>query len=917
MTDEINWGPTGELVYNRTYSRVKPDGSRESWPETVERVVDGNLALVEDRYRLPGEREDLIRLMTEFKILPAGRHLWASGVPNAQHLFNCWVAGWPEKISDHFHFTFMRLMEGGGVGANYSNSYLEGYRTVVHPLRVEIVCDPAHVDYQQLKDAGVLSKTYNYEWSGSYPIEDSREGWADALVDLVDTHYREDTVHYQRVYDVSRIRPQGAKLKTFGGQASGPLPFAQMLQKVCAVMSDHAGKRLDGIAAMEVDHAIAQCVVAGGVRRSARMAMMHWADPQIERFINIKEKSGEHWTTNISVEVDDDFWELNKHGYGSFAVAREDMPKQKRAHRVLAALSEGAVRNGEPGMWDSSYSNQGEPNRVVCTNPCLTGETVIATVDGPRTFAVLADTEEDVEVYSWDPKTKTPVIRWMRRPHKTCENAEILKVTFDSGLVIRCTPDHSFYTFRGKKVQARDLMSLRSKSIRAFSASFDSSGHERVHGWDSKRNAANHQWTHRMIWENANGAVPDGMVVAHLDGDSSNNKLENLEVMTPYEHASYDYQNRVENGFHNRKAACANHKVVSVEPDGHADVYNGMVEDSHTYIVLDPEPVAGHMSGIVSANCGEITLEPWEPCNLGHINLAGFVTEKGLTNYIDVIKAHKLMTRFLIRATFSPVGDPKSREVLDRNRRIGVGHLGVASYLAKTGRRYSQAPGNSVFTRFLREMAIEVDQSAEDFCHDLRIPVPVKKRTVAPTGTVSKMPGVSEGIHPIFSKYFIRRVRFNQHSDSEELAKLVNQGYEVEDDLFAPNTAVVSIPTMDTLVQDVIDIYGEEAEELVESANDLTLTEMLAFQSLYQTCWADNAVSFTANVDPDEYSPDDVAEHLTRFSGLIKGSTVFPEASFPQAPYERITKQEYESAVVKAVSDGVDENCANGACPIK
>jgi hypothetical protein len=55
-----------------------------------------------------------------------------------------------------------------------------------------------------------------------------------------------------------------------------------------------------------------------------------------------------------------------------------------------------------------------------------------------------------------------------------------------------------------------------------------------------------------------------------------------------------------------------------------------------------------------------------------------------------------------------------------------------------------------------------------------------------------------------------------------------------------------------------------------------------------------------------------VAETLKRFAGLIKGSTIFPEASFEQAPYERITKQQYESAATK----GVDEECANGACPI-
>ncbi|QNL29903.1 ribonucleotide reductase [Mycobacterium phage Manu] len=669
-----NWGPTGELVYNRTYSRTKPDGSKETWPETVRRVVDGNLALVDERYHLEGEREDLIRLMEDFKILPGGRHLWASGVKNAQHLFNCWVSGWTEKPSDHFEFTFMRLMEGGGVGANYSNRFLD-YGPVPQELYVHIVCDPDHPDYEAMKEAGVLSTEYDPDWAGAFIVEDSREGWAAALVDLIDTHYRDEVSHFQRVYDVSRVRPFGAKLKTFGGTASGPLPLARMLIDVCEILSEiaHDGERLTGIAAMEIDHAIAQCVVAGGVRRSARMAMMHWNDPQIDKFMSIKQDTGKHWTTNISVEVDQDFWDGVKANSGN-------------ALYVLNGITEGMVANGEPGFWDSSLSNVGEPNEVVCTNPC-----------------------------------------------------------------------------------------------------------------------------------------------------------------------------------------------------------------------------------------GEITLEPWEPCNLGHVNLAAFVREEtNKVDYLGLYKAHRLITRFLMRATFSPVADPKSREVLDRNRRIGVGHLGVASFLAMTGKRYSEAPA-SPFRDVLRHLAHEVDKAAEEFAHQLRIPVPVKKRTVAPTGTIAKMPGVSEGIHPIFSRYFIRRVRLSM-SDPEQtrmLADYGRQGYEVEDDLYAKFTGVVSIPTQDTLVAEVVKRYGRDAEDLVESADQLTLNEMLAFQAMYQMIWADNAVSFTANVDPEKYTAADVRQQLRTFGGLLKGATIFPEASMPQAPYERITKQQYEQATAKAVADGVDEDCANGACPIR
>ncbi|GAB4584448.1 ribonucleoside-triphosphate reductase, adenosylcobalamin-dependent [Nocardia sp. IFM 10818] len=682
-----NFGPTGKLVYERTYSRTKPDGTKETWPETVRRVVDGNMGLVDARHHLPGERDQLIEMMENFKILPAGRHLWASGVPGRQYLFNCHVSHWGAEPAEHFDFTFMRLMEGGGVGSNYSNRYLRDYPVIQHALRVEIVCDPEHPDYEDLKEAGLLSERYNSDWTGAFEVEDSREGWSAALVDLIETHYREEVLNFRRVYDVTNVRASGARLKTFGGRASGPVPLAKMLVAVCKVLSDLEGRKLDGISAMEIDHAIAECVVSGGNRRSARMAMMHWADPQVSRFINIKQQSLSHWTTNISVEVDERFWEaLEGRGdtYPGFLYERSEID---HARYVLDAIATGMVRNGEPGFWDSTLSNIGEPEPVVCTNPC-----------------------------------------------------------------------------------------------------------------------------------------------------------------------------------------------------------------------------------------GEIGLTPWENCNLGHVNLAGFVDEYGVDDVNGLELAHKLMARFLIRATYGDVNDPKQAEVLARQRRIGVGHFGVASFLAMTGFPYSTAPSNYRFRGLLRSLAREVDQAAREFCHELRIPVPVKLRTVAPTGTIAKLVGVSEGIHPIFSRYFIRRVRLST-VDPDQLQILkdyASQGYEIEEDQYAASTAVVSMATKDTLVQAVSDIWdAKTAEWLVESADELSLMEMLEFQAMYQKDWADNAVSYTANVDPAKYTPEDVAAAIKHFGGQLKGATIFPEASMPQAPYERISKETFDAAMVQAIADGVDENCANGACPIR
>jgi ribonucleotide reductase alpha subunit len=907
---DVQWGPTGEVVYNRTYSRTKADGTKEVWPETVDRVAQGNLALV---YGPPETwstevSEEFARLthyMERFAILPAGRHLWASGVKGRQYLFNCHVAGWGEQLSDHFDFSFLRLMEGGGVGANYSTKHIARFGAPRRQLTVHIVSDPEHKDIEELSQH--LSYAYHPDWEGAFSVEDSREGWAAALVDLIDTFMTdEDVKHRHRVYDVSNVRPSGSRLKTFGGTASGPAPFARMMHEVGNVLNRAAERgHLTPLDVMEIDHAIAECVVSGGNRRSARMSIVHWNDPYILQFLNCKQDTGKHWTTNISVEVDDEFFrELRQYDV-------------TRAQTIHAAVVKRMLDNGEPGYWNSTLSQVGEVGSVIATNPCLTGDTVIATVDGPRTFADLAESGEDVLVYSWHPKTKTPVIRWMRHPHRTAKDAEILKVTFDSGLVVRCTPNHGFYSFRGKKIEARDL--VPGQSIRAFSASRDSSGHERVHGWDSARNAANHQWTHRMLWENFLGApLPEGVNVAHLDGDGTNNSMDNLALMTELGHRRYDMPARQAAGMSGHSP---NHKVVSVEPAGREDVYNGMVEDSHAYIILDHEPIAGHMSGIVSANCGEIALEAWENCNLGHVNLDYFApsVKGGEVDWPGMFEAHRLVTRFLIRATYGDVNDEKQAAQLARNRRIGVGHLGVQGYWAKRGVQYSAIASHPYAGKDLEILYKMVRQEARDYAFQLRIPEPVKVTTVAPTGTIAKLPGVSEGIHPIYARYFERRVRFSKRDPEQraQIEKFEEQGFLVEEDVYdkSGKTAVVVFPTQDPLVVQVKAMGLPES--VVQSADELSVTQMLGVQRLYQKHWADNAVSYTVNIAPYIINASGLADILEEYLPDLKGTTLMVDASRPQAPYTRITKAEFDSAMAKTIEDSIDESCAQGACPVR
>ncbi|MFF1450141.1 ribonucleoside-triphosphate reductase, adenosylcobalamin-dependent [Streptomyces sp. NPDC058274] len=667
-----NWKTeTAKTVYERTYRREKPNGELETWPETVRRVVAGNVALVEPRYIEAGEAERLVELIESWKVMPAGRHLKSSGV-NDYALNNCWAAGWePSKPEEHFTFTLLRLAEGGGVGANYSNHYLHEFPTIENAVRVHVVCDPSHPDYLDMAEAGLLSTEYAYTWAGAYSVEDSREGWAEALADLIRTAHRPDVKHEDRVYDVSRVRHKGAPLRSFGGTASGPAPFAEMLKRVGEILTDAAGWPLTGMDAMEIDHEIARCIVSGGVRRSARMSIMRWDDTQIADFLACKADQSKHWTTNISVEIDDAFIEAAQSGHMG-------------AHLVLSTLAEGALSNGEPGFWNSSLSAVGEVDGVYTTNPC-----------------------------------------------------------------------------------------------------------------------------------------------------------------------------------------------------------------------------------------GEALLTPYEPCNLGSVNLSAFVDEYGNVDTEGLLEAHRLVTRYLIRATCAEVADPKSKEAISRYRRIGVGHTGFADFLAKNGLKYSEAADNWQVQRTLELLAEEVDAAAAEYANEMRIPVPIKKRVIAPTGTISKVAGVSgEATHAPFSDYFIRRIRFSlvEPEEARKVEEYRAKGYHVEPCLYAANTAVVSIPTRDPLVSEVMD------PSVIEHAGNLSLEDMLKVQVLYQTFWADQAVSYTASVDPERYTVEDVAAILLEFMPRLKGSTIFPELSRDQAPYERITRDQYiEMATalgIETEDTGFDEICASGACPI-
>jgi ribonucleoside-triphosphate reductase len=659
--DGVRWGPIGREVYLRTYSRQKADGTNETWRDTVERVVDGNLALVDPRFHEPGEREKLFKMIYGMEALPAGRHLWSTGVHGRQFLANCHSAGFTRRdVTEHFRFTFDELMKGGGVGSNYSNKYISMHPPILSKVDLHIVCNPAHPDIGEFRE--LLSSSFTHHERDRYVVEDSREGWCGALAEVLRAAW--DGRDFPLVIDVSVLRPKGALLRSFGGKSSGPAPLVRMLHKVAFIMSSRVGGKLSSLDVMEIDHEISRVVVAGGIRRSARMSVKHWADKDIFDFIHCKKDEDKHWTTNISVEVDYEFFR---------ALRKND----RHATRVLREAAMAILKNGEPGFWNSSLASDGE-------------------VDPPFT----------------------------------------------------------------------------------------------------------------------------------------------------------------------------------------------------------PNP------------CGEIAMPMWDVCNLGHINLSAFAGRDD-----DAREAFRLMTRFLIRATFGDILNPHQREVVARNRRVGVGFFGYADWLAFQGVRFSESHHREDIRSKLRSFRESCRSEARAYARLLRIPEPIKTTCIAPTGTISNLPGVTSGCQPIFARYFKRRVRYSENDDN--LKELIEMGYEVENSKYEPATKIVVFYCKDPLVARC-ETMGIDTD-VIEEQSEISLSDHLAVQSMLQNEYADNAISYTINFNPKKVKLRDIEETLRVHLPHLKGTTLMPECSREQMPLERISKEVYEEAERRGfakVSDA-ERECANGACPIK
>jgi len=240
--------PLAEFIYYRTYSRWKDDEKRrETWIETVERYMDYMKGQVGVAFN-DMDYAEVHSAILSMEVMPSMRLMWTAGAAVEKTevcAFNCAFIA-PTCIQDFAEILYI-LACGTGVGFS------------VEAMNV-----------QQLPIVQYRNKSLDQK----YVVEDSKEGWANALALGMSTWYDGGDVQY----DFSLLRPEGARLKTMGGRSSGPKPLMDLLSFVKRIITRSRGQRLSTVDVHDIICKIGDAIVAGGVRRSALISLSDLTD---------------------------------------------------------------------------------------------------------------------------------------------------------------------------------------------------------------------------------------------------------------------------------------------------------------------------------------------------------------------------------------------------------------------------------------------------------------------------------------------------------------------------------------------------------------------------------------------------------------------------------------------------------------
>ena len=321
-----------EFIYKSRYAKwLWDENRRENWDETVARYFnffDEHIKDVTGYTVTKEERKQLEDAVLNLEIMPSMRCLMTAGEALKRENvagYNCsYVAVDNPRSFDEILYI---LMNGTGVGFSVESKFVD---------QLPIVSDSFH------------------DTETNIVVADSKLGWAKSLKELIHLLYAGQVPRW----DLSKVRPAGAPLKTFGGRASGPGPLEDLFNFTVATFKKAAGRRLTTLEAHDIVCKIAEIVVVGGVRRSALISLSDLSDDRMR-----VAKSGDWWKENVQRALaNNSFVAKEKPDVGIFM-------------REWLSLYES--RSGERGIFSRAASKKQaekfgrrDPDHDFGTNPC-------------------------------------------------------------------------------------------------------------------------------------------------------------------------------------------------------------------------------------------------------------------------------------------------------------------------------------------------------------------------------------------------------------------------------------------------------------------------------------------------------------------------------------------------------------------
>lgn len=397
----------GDYIFVSKYARTV-NGKKETWDQSVDRVMDMHYRHLADDMAIKEGNEKEIdsylkfaeRLYRDQVILGAQRALQYGGdslLKNHSRNFNC-TGSYIDRI-EFFQELMHLLLCGAGAGYSVQRVHTEKLPKL---KGVDEKSDPVNI-----------------------VIDDSIEGWAFAVGEVVKVHY----LNLPSInFDYSLIRPKGSFISG-GFRAPGPEPLKKCIDKLNKVLRKIKGRKATPFELHRMACIIADAVISGGIRRSALLCQF---DADDEEMLNCK-------TGNWFSE----YPELAR--ANNSAVILPNTPKETY-DKIFKSIKE----FGEPGLVFLSHKD------VVYNPCCFTGDTMLLTSEGYRKFC---------EVASWSVrKDEYPLLLINKDGEKKSGRVwsngykHVIRLTFDSGRRIECTPDHRFMLQDGLECIASNLI---------------------------------------------------------------------------------------------------------------------------------------------------------------------------------------------------------------------------------------------------------------------------------------------------------------------------------------------------------------------------------------------------------------------------------------------------------------------------